>query len=53
MNKSEVYLIVGTVVGAVLWGSVISLIETSGVLPIVGLARASLILGGAVGKEVR
>lgn len=53
MAKNEVYLIVGIIVGGVLWGSLVSLVETSGVLPIVGLAMSSLILGGAVGKEVK
>jgi uncharacterized membrane protein YjjB (DUF3815 family) len=43
------FLIIGVIAGCLLWGCLTNLLETSGVVPIVGLMIASGMLGCAFG----
>jgi len=55
MRKQEAYLLLGVVIGGIMWGSISSLIENNGVPAIIGLAFSSLVMGaglGAIGHKV-
>lgn len=49
MFNREYFLVIGMVIGAVLWGSVNTLIENNGLLAIIGLAFSCLSMGVALG----
>lgn len=49
---NDKFLVVGVLSGCLLWGSLTSLLETSGVVPIVGLIVSVGVLGFAVGLTV-
>ena len=46
------YLLLGVVIGGILWGSITSLIENNGLLAIMGLAVSSLVMGVAMGMAI-
>lgn len=53
ITTKEVYLIVGVVIGGILWGSVANLIENNGLFSIMGLAFSCLVMGVAMGREIK
>jgi hypothetical protein len=52
MKDKEYYLLIGVVVGGVLWASVSSLIENNGLPAIIGLAFSCLVMGVAMGMNI-
>lgn len=52
MTKKEMFLLLGVVIGGILWGSITSLIENNGLLSIMGLAFSSLVMGIAMGMNI-
>ena len=52
MKKQEMFLLLGVVIGGILWGSVSSLIENNGVPAIVGLAFSCLVMGVGLGMTI-
>jgi hypothetical protein len=49
MKDKDWFLLVGVVIGGIMWGSITSLIENNGFIAIFGLAFSSLVMGGALG----
>ena len=49
MSNKDWYLLVGVVIGGILWASISSLLENNGLLAIIGLAFSCLVMGGALG----
>ena len=52
MKSQDIFLFVGIFVGAVMWGSITSLIENNGLLAIIGLALSCIIMGVALGMHI-
>lgn len=52
MKDREWYLLIGVLVGGVLWASVYSLIENNGLLAIIGLAFSCLVMGVSMGMTI-
>lgn len=52
MRITDIFLLVGIVIGAVLWGSVNTLIENNGLLAIIGLAFSCICMGVALGYTI-
>jgi hypothetical protein len=52
MKSQDIFLFVGIFVGAVMWGSITSLIENNGLLAIIGLAVSCIIMGVALGMHI-
>jgi hypothetical protein len=52
MKSQDIFLFVGIFVGAVMWGSITSLIENNGLLAIIGLAVSCVIMGVALGMHI-
>ena len=52
ITTKEVYLIVGVVIGGILWGSISHLIENNGLPAIMGLAFSCLVMGVGLGKTI-
>ena len=52
MRKQEMFLLLGVVIGGILWGSVSSLIENNGVPAIAGLAFSCLVMGVGLGMTI-
>ena len=52
MKDKEYYLLIGVLVGGVLWASVCSLVENNGLLAIIGLAFSCLVMGVAMGMNI-
>ena len=52
MKKQEMYLLLGVVIGGILWGSVTSLIENNGVPAILGLAFSCIVMGVGLGMTI-
>lgn len=52
MKKQEMFLLLGVVIGGILWGSVSSLIENNGVPAIAGLAFSCLVMGVGLGMTI-
>jgi len=52
MKKQELYLLLGVVIGGVLWGSVSTLIENNGLLAIMGLAFSCIVMGVGLGMTI-
>jgi hypothetical protein len=53
MKYAEYMLFIGIIVGAVLWGSVVSLIENNNLLSIIGLGFACLVMGITTGYLIK
>jgi hypothetical protein len=52
MKSQDVFLFVGIFVGAIMWGSITTLLQNNGVLAIVGLAVSCIIMGVALGMHI-
>lgn len=52
MKSQDIFLLVGIMVGAVMWGSITSLIEHNGLLAIFGLGFSCVVLGVALGMHI-
>lgn len=52
MKKQEMYLLIGVVIGGVLWGSVTTLIENNGLLAIFGLGASCIVMGVGLGMTI-
>jgi hypothetical protein len=52
MKKQELYLLLGVVIGGILWGSISSLIENNGVPAILGLAFSCITMGVGLGMTI-
>jgi len=52
MKDKEVFLMIGVVVGGILWGSVTTLIENNGLIAIIGLAFSCLVMGVGLGMTI-
>jgi hypothetical protein len=52
MKSQDIFLVVGIVVGAIMWGSVTTLIENNGLLAIIGLAFSCITMGVALGMHI-
>jgi hypothetical protein len=52
MKSQDIFLVVGIVIGAIMWGSVNSLIENNGLLAIIGLAFSCITMGVALGMHI-
>jgi hypothetical protein len=52
MKKQELYLLLGVVIGGILWGSVSTLIENNGLLAIMGLAFSCIVMGVGLGMTI-
>ena len=52
MKSQDIFLVVGIVVGAIMWGSVTTLIENNGFLAIIGLAFSCIAMGVALGMNI-
>ena len=52
MKSQDIFLFVGIFVGAVMWGSITTLIENNGLLAIIGLAVSCVIMGVALGMHI-
>jgi hypothetical protein len=52
MKSQDIFLFVGIFVGAIMWGSVNSLIQNNGILAIIGLALSCIIMGVALGMHI-
>jgi hypothetical protein len=52
MKKQEMYLLLGVVIGGILWGSVSTLIENNGLLAIMGLAFSCIVMGVGLGMTI-
>ena len=52
MKSQDIFLFVGIFVGAVMWGSITTLIENNGLLAIIGLAVSCIIMGVALGMHI-
>jgi hypothetical protein len=52
MKSQDVFLVVGMVIGAIMWGSITSLIENNGLLAIIGLALSCIVMGVALGMHI-
>jgi hypothetical protein len=52
MKKQEAYLLLGVVIGGILWASVSSLVENNGLMAIIGLAFSCLVMGAGLGMTI-
>ena len=52
MKKQEMYLLIGVLIGGIMWGSISSLIENNGVPAIIGLAFSNLVMGVGLGMTI-
>ena len=52
MKKQEMYLIIGVLIGGIMWGSISSLIENNGIPAIIGLAFSNLVMGVGLGMTI-
>lgn len=52
MKEKDYFLLVGVVVGGILWGSITTLLENNGVVAIVGLAFSCLVMGVGLGMNI-
>ena len=52
MKKQEAYLLLGVVIGGILWASVSSLVENNGLMAIIGLAFSCLVMGAGLGMAI-
>jgi len=52
MKKQEMYLLIGVVVGGIMWGSISSLIENNGLMAIMGLAFSCIVMGVGLGMTI-
>jgi hypothetical protein len=52
MKKQELYLLIGVVVGGIMWGSISSLIENNGLMAIMGLAFSCIVMGVGLGMTI-
>ena len=52
MKASDIFLVVGMVIGAILWGSITALIENNGLIAILGLAFSCICMGVALGHNI-
>jgi len=52
MRINDIFLVVGMVIGAILWGSVNTLIENNGLVSILGLAFSCICMGVALGHTI-
>ena len=52
MKSQDIFLVVGMVIGAIMWGSITSLIENNGLLSIFGLAFSCTTMGVALGMHI-
>lgn len=52
MKDKEYYLLIGVVVGGILWASVFSLVQNNGLLAIIGLGFSCLVMGVAMGMNI-
>lgn len=52
MKSQDIFLFVGIFVGAIMWGSITTLLQNNGVLAIVGLAVSCMIMGVALGMHI-
>jgi hypothetical protein len=52
MKSQDLFLLVGIGVGAIMWGSISTLIENNGLLAIFGLGFSSVVLGVALGVHI-
>jgi hypothetical protein len=52
MKKQEMYLLIGVVIGGIMWGSISSLIENNGVPAIFGLAFSCIVMGVGLGMTI-
>ena len=52
MKSQDIFLVVGMVIGAIMWGSITSLIENNGLLAIFGLIVSCTTMGVALGMHI-
>ena len=52
MKKQEMYLLIGVLIGGIMWGSISSLIENNGIPAIIGLAFSNLVMGVGLGMTI-
>jgi hypothetical protein len=52
MKSQDIFLFVGIFVGAIMWGSITTLIQNNGLLAIIGLALSCTIMGVALGMHI-
>lgn len=52
MKSQDIFLFVGIFVGAVMWGSITTLIGNNGLLAIIGLAVSCIVMGVALGMHI-
>jgi hypothetical protein len=52
MKSQDIFLFVGIFVGAIMWGSITTLIQNNGLLAIIGLALSCIIMGVALGMHI-
>ena len=53
MRNQDYFLLAGVIIGAILWGSINSLLENNGVIAIFGLAVSSMTLGFGLGLTLK
>ena len=52
MKKQEMFLLLGVVIGGIMWGSISSLVENNGLLAIMGLAFSCSVMGVGLGMTI-
>ena len=52
MKDKEIFLMIGVVVGGILWASISSLLENNGLPAIIGLAFSCLVMGVGMGMNI-
>lgn len=52
MKEKEYYLLIGVSVGGILWASVYTLVQSSGLPAIIGLAFSCLVMGVGLGMSI-